>query len=308
MRMRWVVLSLTAIAAGGSAAEIVDSGVVPVVTLRDTGYLLGDVLEERVEMQLPTGFTLDAASLPAPGRVAPWLEVRSAQAQAGRSAGLVSVTVNYQIFAEVEQASRVPIPPFNLRIEGGGQARRVAVPEKSFLLSPALPSTLSDQDRELKPSPVPPPLPVTGALVALATSVLAALSAAAYLLWAHDLLPFLPRAPGPFARLWRRWRRRAGARWMGRDRRTFDSAERLTLLREWHLALNAAAGQTLYASTLQRLFDRAPHLLPLRAQIDALFRRSWQSFYGTAPFVEDLTPEIMGLLREAAQRERGVPC
>jgi len=297
MGTRWFVLSLTAIVATGAAAESADSGIVPLVALRDTGYLLGDLLEERVELQLPDGFTLDPASLPAPGRVAPWLEVRDARAQSGRSAGLMSVTVIYQIFAEVEQASRVPIPPFKLRIERGGEARRVAVPEKSFLLSPALPSALSDQDRELKPSPVPQPLPVTGALAELTASLLAALAAAAYLLWAHDLLPFLPRAPGPFARLWRRWRGRG-----------LDPAERLTLLREWHLALNAAAGETLYASTLPRLFERAPHLLPLRGRVDALFRRSWQSFYGAAPIAEDMTPEILGVLREAALRERGVPC
>jgi mxaA protein len=312
-----LVLLLSVLGASGAATEVPDSGIVPVVTLRDAGYLLGDLLDEQIELQLPAGFAIDVGSLPAPGRVAPWLEVRSARANAARSDGTVAVTVTYQIFAEAELVSRVPIPPFKLRVVGGSQARRVAIPEKSFLLSPALPSTLSDEDRELKPSPAPKPLPLARTLAVLAVSLFVALAAAAWLLWVNDRLPFLPHAPGPFARLWRRWRRRAGARvpwrpWIAgkgsRTRHGLDAAERMTLLREWHAALSEAAGETLYASTLPGLFERAAHLRPLQGRIETLFRHSWQAFYAAVPDTEVAAAEIIGVLREAAQRERGVPC
>ena len=302
-RVRHLLLLLPWLCACTAAGAAPDDAIAPVVRLRDSGYLLGDLLDERVELRLPAGSAIDPASLPAPGRVAPWLEVRSARADPAGSDDAVVVTVTYQIFAEAEQVTRVPIPPFKIRLVGGSVARLVEVPEKSFLLSPALPTALSDEDRELKPSPPPQPLSTTRTLAALAASLLVAACAAGWLLWVHDRLPFLPHAPGPFARLWRRWR--------GRDRRgdrAFDPIERSSLLREWHLALNDVAGETLYASTLPQLFERAPYLLPLRARIEALFERSWQAFYGAAPVTEVAAADLFAVLREAALRERGVPC
>jgi mxaA protein len=289
-----------AVFAYAAAEEPRDSGIQPIVTLRDTGYLLGDLVDERIEFGLPAGYILDPDSLPLPGRVAPWMEVRRARSETGSRQGAAIVTVTYQVFAEVEQASRVPLPTFRLRIRDGAQAQLVTVPEKSFLLSPALPASLGDEDRELKPSPAPQPLPLSRIIAAFAGVVLAALACTAYLLWAYDRLPFLPRSPGPFARAWRRWRRRG--------RRGLSREDRSVLLRDWHAALNQAAGETLYTSTLPRLFARAPHLVPLRGQVEGTFRRSWQSFYGTQADSEPAPAEILDLLRRAAERERGVPC
>lgn len=272
----------------------------PIVTWRDSGYLLGDLLDEHVDITLPDGYRLDADSLPLPGRVAPWLEVRRAIVDPERHGGHENMTVTYQIFAEVEQATRVPIPAFKLRLRSNAGPQSVVVPEKSFLLSPALPASLSDEDRELKPSPPPQPLPRTGVVLALAASLAVALSCSVWLLWVHDRLPFLPRSPGPFARLWRRWRRRG--------RRGLPADQQAALLRDWHSALNETAGETVYASTLPRLFARAPFLAPLRARVEGAFWRSWQSFYGDREVPAPPAAEILELARQSAQCERGVPC
>lgn len=305
---RVVAVLLVVATAGTFAAESTDAAIQPIVSLRDSGYLLGDLLNEHIEVALPSGFTLDADSLPLPGRVAPWLEVRSAHVDGNAQArDRVDITVTYQVFAEVEQAARVPVPPFALRLRDSTRVQTVTVPEKSFLLSPALPPTLADEDRELKPSPPPQALP-TGRIVAgFMLGLAAVLACAVYLLWAYDRLPFLPRAPGPFARAWRRWRRRAHGRgW--RSPRSLSDAERDVLLRDWHAALNQAAGETLYASTLPRLFAHAPHLHPLRQRIEQLFGRSWTAFYGHAETAAPAAHEVLDLLRNAAERERGVPC
>jgi mxaA protein len=285
---------------GARAAEAIDSSIRPVVTLRDSGYLLGDLVDERVELTLPAGFSVDADALPLPGRVAPWMEVRRARVEAGQAPGQTAVVVTYQVFAEVEQAARVPIPPFKLRVRDGGQARTVSVPEKSFLMSPALPATLTDEDRELKPSPVPQTLPLARTISVFAFGLLAALACGVYLLWAYDRLPFLPRSPGPFARAWRHWRRRS--------RRPIAVTDRAVLLRDWHAALNQAAGETLYTSTLPQLFARAPYLEALREQVEGAFAASWKSFYGASQSPGPAADEILDLLRRSAERERGVPC
>jgi hypothetical protein len=76
-----------------------------------------------------------------------------------------------------------------------------------------------------------------------------------------------------------------------------------------HAALNRSAGETLYPSTLKRLFERAPFLLPLRERIESLFGASWNAFYGSSGESSLLPPaNVLALLRDAADRERGVPC
>ena len=221
--------------ASSAAANANDEAIQPIVTVRDSGYLLGDLIQERVDLTLPGAFVLDPDSLPLPGRVAPWMEVRAARIEQGVHAGEQSVVVKYQVFAEVEQAERVPIPAFKLRARDGRQTRVIEVPAKSFLLSPALPATLIDEDRELKPAAPPQPLPIGDAVTGVVLGMIAAVACGAYLLWAYDRLPFLPRAPGPFARLWRRNRKRARAI-VRRRQPSWSHEDAAVLLREWHAA------------------------------------------------------------------------
>jgi mxaA protein len=288
------------------AALAISSGIVRgedrvdiTTTLRDTGYLLGDLIDERVEIRLPPGAEIDAGSLPLPGRVAPWLEVRGARLMPRDAAGTQTLAVTYQIFAETESAARVPIPEFPLRLRGA-TTPVVTVPAESFLLSPALPSVLTDKDRELRPSPPPMPLPRAKWIAAALASLAVALASAGWLLWRFDLVPFLPHSPGPIAKTWRRWRRRHPA----------SADEQRALLRELHAALNGSAGETLYPSTIDRLFVSAPFLAPLRERIESVFAASWNLFYGDAGDGggETSTSNVLALLREAADRERGVPC
>ncbi|HEY0179977.1 MAG TPA: hypothetical protein VGC30_10145 [Dokdonella sp.] len=279
-----------------AAAHADDADIGVHAHVRDTGYLLGDLVEETVELALPHGAELDAGSLPAPGRVLPWLEVRDARAEPRRGDAQI-VRVTYQVFAEVEQVTRLAIPAFKLGLRGDG-TRSVEVPPQSFVLSPALPAALTDEDRELRPSPPPAPLPQRGALFGALGGLLAAFACAGWLLWRYDRLPFLPRSAGPLVRAWRRWRR---ARMLG-------DAEHAALLRDLHRALNQSAGETLYPSTLARLFERAPHLRPLRDEIEPLFARSWNCFYGPPGAAPPGAEGVLALLHRAADRERGVPC
>jgi len=286
-----------------SAAAAAVDPIQPIVDVRDTGYLLGDLLQENVTLLLPAGSSVDPDSLPLPGRVAPWMEVRSARIVNDEADGTQRVVVTYQIFAETEQAARVPIPAFKLRLRGA-QPRVLDVPAKSFLLSPALPATLADEDRELKPSPAPLALSPAHAVQGMTLSMLAALVCSAYLLWMHDRLPFLPRAPGPFAQLWRKWRR-ARKKPSGGE---LPAHETEALLHAWHAALNESAGETLYRTTLPSLFERAPYLAALRPRIEVLFEHSWNRFYGPAASPMPSSAELLDVLRLAAARERGVPC
>lgn len=268
------------------------------VKLRDTGYMLGDLIDEQVDVQLPASMRIDPESLPLPGRATPWLEVRRAGLSPRASSGRQELVITYQIFAETEEAAHAALPEFTLRAREGAETRSVNVPARRFLLSPALPPALTDEDRELRPSAPPRLLPeakfIAGALASLAL----ALACVGWLLWRYDRLPFLPHAPGPLARTWRRWRRGRG----------LSSEQHAALLRDMHAALSHSAGETLYPSTLERLFERAPYLAPLRERIAKLFAASWSSFYERGPQGPPPAASVLALLHDAADRERGVPC
>lgn len=283
-----IALALSSIAATAAPVPEID------VSLRDTGYMLGDLLDEHVRIALPPSMRIEADSLPPPGRVAPWLELRSATLGARDASGVQSLVVTYQIFAESEQAARVPLPEIKLEARDGASVVPFVVPARSFLLSPGLPSPLTDSDRELVPSPEPEPLSEQGSVAGMLVSLAVALLAGMFLLWCYDRLPFLPFAPGPLAVFWRRWRTRN------------PDEDATALLREWHAALNRCAGETLYPSTLDRLFVRAPFLVPLRERIETMFGASWNVFY--ASHAAPSSASVLALAREAADRERGVPC
>ena len=270
------------------------------VTLRDTGYLLGDLVDETIALHLSPTQRIDPDSLPVPGRVQPWLEVRRTVIGAREADGVETLVVTYQTFAEAEQPTRAPIPAFTLRVRDGADVIPVEVPERSFLMSPGLPSPLTDRDRETRPSPPPALLPEWPALAGIGASALIALVLGVFLLWRYDRLPLLPRNPGPLVRTWRRWRRV--------DANAIDDADQTALLRDIHAALARSAGETLYPATLPRLFERAPYLAPLRTRIESTFAASWHRFYGVGEIAGVPARDVLALLREAADRERRVPC
>jgi mxaA protein len=99
---------------------------------------------------------------------------------------------------------------------------------------------------------------------------------------------------------------RACRTWRRRSRRDLTLDEETALLRDLHGALNRSAGETLYPSTLSRLFDRAPYLAPLRGEIERVFVASWRRFYGRGD--APAPANVLATLQRAADRERGVPC
>ncbi|MGQ0700450.1 MAG: hypothetical protein ACT4PZ_19700 [Panacagrimonas sp.] len=261
--------------------------------MRDTGYVLGDFIEQRVDLALPGSAELVRDSIPALGRVNNWMELREV-----RRPDDDSLVLTYQVFAAVEQALQLAVPPFKLRVREGAEELTITVPAQPFYLSAVLPPTLGETDRQPRLTPAPEPLPEQAPLWrALAWAALA-LVLTLYLAWAYDRLPFLSRNAGPLTRLNRSLRRKAGTPLSGE---TYGRA-----LQEVHAAFNACAQETLYESTLPVLFARAPHLLPLRPDIETLFAHSRQVFYGAAHVEPWPTPQLLDLCRRARDCERGL--
>lgn len=260
------------------------------VSMRDTGYVLGDSIEQQIEFK-GRGARFDPLSMPPPGRITPWLELRGTHVETGVTGPVL--IVSYQVFAAVEQAMSVRVPELKLRVIEGDGAREIVVPAQPFYLSPVLPPQIADGERTPRSAPPPPPLPTAGHVRSTLLAAAMALLFSGYLAWVHDRIPFLPRNPGPFARLARQLRRR----------QAIDDARLALLL---HEAFIHCAGETLYPATLPRLFDRAPHLESIRTDIESFFVQSWQVHYGQ-PGAEPVGgPHIARLIRQARDCELGI--
>lgn len=248
---------------------------------RDFGLTPGDVVESSVRLPVGSG-TLDAATLPPPGRMAGWLDLRSVRLDRGTELHFV-----WQVLGSVDAAQAVALPRIELRTTAG---TTVTILPARFHLSPVLPAVI--EDRSPRPAPAPPPFEDRGPRFVAGAAGLVALLSLLGLLWVHDRLPGLSRSPGPLLRLRRALRRRG-------DAAVLD----IEMLAQVHTALNEAAGQTLYPATLHRLFAAQPPLQPHREAIERFFAASWPCLFGAHDAA--LPPrEWLGWLDAAALGER----
>jgi len=265
--------------------------------LRDEGYVVGDLLVQEVDLRTPREAKLDLQSLPAPGRVNNWLEVRERMVVRGWRGGY-RLRVVYQVFGVVESPQRLEVPAYILRLSDRSGTVQALVPAQVFTLSPVLPSTLTPEDRIPWQAPAPQPLPAAQAFMAAGLCAAVALLCLLVLGWMHDRLPFWRRGARPMTRLLRqlRWRRPADLEAAPAYR---------ALLEQVNRALNACAGETLYADRAAALFERAPWMRPLHDEIEAFLRHARAVLYGNADPSDWPVPRVLALCRSAQACERG---
>ncbi|MGQ0620061.1 MAG: hypothetical protein ACT4QA_09115 [Panacagrimonas sp.] len=267
------------------------------VRMRDSGYVLGDLIEQTVELHAPASAQLEAESVPVQGRINNWMELREQRIR--RTADGYEIALTYQVFGAVENALRLAIPGFRLRLHEGDKPVLAEIAPQPFYLSPVLPSVLADTDRQPRASLAPDPFPERPPLLAAGLGLLLAAAFAFFLAWADDRLPFLPRSPGPLTRLFRKLRRlRTG---------DLHGPAYVALLQDVQSAFNRSANQTLYADNLALLFERTPSLTPLRERIESLFQHTRDVLYGARQQAPSWpAAEVIELCREARDCERGL--
>jgi mxaA protein len=266
--------------------------------LRGEGYVVGDLLVQEVDLRTPREARLDLQSLPVPGRVNNWLEVRERLVVRGWRGGY-RLRIVYQVFGVVESPQRLEVPAYTLRLQDRDAGLiQAPVPAQAFILSPVLPSTLGPEDRIPWQAPAPAPLPAARAFMVAGLCAALALLCLLYLGWMYDRLPFWQRAARPMTRLLRqlRWRRPGDLE---------EAPAYRALLEQVNRALNACAGETLYADRAAALFERAPWMRPLHDEIEAFLRHARAVLYGNADSSEWPVPRVLALCRSAQACERG---
>jgi mxaA protein len=255
---------------GGAASKprIVTYAVVEQPRL--TGYFVGDLLTQRVLLQRD-GQTLTPVTLPLPGRVSTWFE-RHLVTTTSDAALRRWLVIEYQILNAPPKLTSVALPGWQLAIKtsGGAPPMTLTVPSVSINVAPLSPPGSPEQvgTLDLRPDRLPPVIPTAPIRRAMALSAGAlALTVIAWILW----VVWRNRravATQPFARALR-------------ELSALDDGEP----RAWqvlHRAFDRTAGRVIQSATLPVLFERAPQLVPARAQIEDFYAQSSLRFFASA--------------------------
>ena len=283
------VVALLGLAVGANAGAIDAMAPAIVEQPRPFGYVVGDVLTQRVLLAV-AGRPFEPAALPAPSRLGVWFERRVAHIDQAPD-GQRWLELDYQLVNAPPALASVRLPAWDLAGRVPGTTLHVAAwpVSVSALTTKAAPGTSAWQ---VRPDRSPPPIPVRAVRrrLLLSSSALAG-CLAAWTAW--------------FA--WRSWRAAATQPFAAalRELRGLDDAHPAAW-RALHGAFDRTAGEVLREATLPRLFQRAPHLAPLQARIVRFYAQSAARFFGAARPADPplLTTLCLALRRLERRNER----
>jgi mxaA protein len=226
---------------------------------RPFGYVVGDIVEQRVLLQA------DPTALPRAGRVGVWFDRRmpsiSQDAQGRRW-----LVVDYQLINAPQGLTTVNLPAWELATKSG---QTLSIPQWPLSVGPLTGRTVIAQGglqalRADRPAPIVPTEPIARQIeIWTGAFALTLLIWIAWLAW----------------RNWRDARDRPFARAAREMRGVGDDAPQAW--QALHRAFDRTAGRVVQTATLVSLFERARYLEPLRPRIEEFFRCSADYFFGS---------------------------
>jgi mxaA protein len=294
-----IVAALLALAVPAARADVVE----PIVHLdrvepRPFGFVIGDTLTRRIELDTAAGTSIDRERLPKPGRVSSWLELVDVTVEA-RAGNRHELALTYQIFNSAPEVRTRPLPAVDIPLKTVAGTAIHTVPKQLFTTGPLTPEYVSGRDglAEMRPDAKAPPLSTVWVRLRLALWTLGLVAIALYFLYAYRGLPFLTRSRGPFARALRA----VDAAVRGGD----EQAGRRAALQALHRAFDETARGTVFGEHLDRFFAAHARYASLRPQVERFFAGSQQEFFGSGATELSLA-WLASLTRELRDRERGV--
>ena len=305
MRIRRLALILALLLSGPAGAQVRS---VEVRTPRPFGYFLGDLVHADIDLVVEPGFRLQTASLPRPGALTYWLDLRDLDATASvyGDAQRVRLGLTYQTFYAALDARALEIPGFAVTFASasahGATTATAQVPAWSFTISPlreVVPPARENPADYMRPDGRVAAIDAQplwwraggfGALALLACAGLARDRA-----WG----PFRARRGRPFAAALARLRRLA---------RTPDAeAAYGDALRALHRGLDATDGRRVLADDLPGFLARHPAYRPEADALARLLATSRLAFFGPGPAAARAAlpwPHLETLARRLAAAER----
>ncbi len=283
MQRRMLIAGMAALlasSAGRSAAADAADGIksVTVRASRDIGYFAGDLVKADVDLVVARDATLETASLPHPGPLTYWLDLKSIDAvQRGAGADrLVKLKIVYQEFYDALDARRMEIPTFAVFFRAGNGAFSIDIPAWSIGVSPlreVSPPPVDDPKDYMQPDRAAPEVEARRLWLGTLLAVLAALLSLLLLAWDRAWRPFRPRprrALGDALRQMRKLMRQSDT----------DSAYLQALL-ILHRGVDQAGGRRVMAEDVPVFLEQHPNFQPAETNLRGFFAASRTAFFGS---------------------------
>ena len=306
MLLALLLMGFVSIAAAAEEGPRVQS----IVTLepRAFGYFLGDDIRREVELDLRPGVEIERGSLPRPGPVNYWLELRAVDIdESGTAVGTrVRITLTYQAFYAALDPRSLEVPGFLISVADDAGSEQVRVPPFNFVMSPLreiFPGKDSDAKSvvlrpDFRPHHVSTADARTALLIAGPFGLLALVLLALHYAW----WPFHRRPGRPFteaARFLKSYTGELGG----------DGGYRAALLK-LHRAFDRAAGHRVLPDDLPDFLEKHPQFSPVSGDIQQLFACSRAAFYGNdvgKARAQMPLAQLTALSAQLGRLERGAP-
>ncbi|MGD9835615.1 MAG: hypothetical protein AB7U92_22930, partial [Piscinibacter sp.] len=244
---------------------------------RAYGYQVGDHLQRRVVVHVPSGWTLDETSLPQPGGRGLALELRSVQRSVETVVGgqRLQLDLDYQVFLAPAAPRTVEIGAHRLRFAVAGRVEEALIEAWPVTIAPLVQVDAPTRRGLGEMQPDRPPLRVDTAAPRGRLTVYAVLAAllAAGLALAYLGPPWRAARNRPFGRAWRQLR--------GLPAQPDDARWRQACV-ALHEALNRSAGEVLFERGLDDFVQRQAGFAPLRDDLQRFLRKTSAQFFGGA--------------------------
>ena len=299
MRLRTLAAIALALAPLRVGADETTAVVEP---LRRYGYVIGDEVELRAAIGVPPGYALDVDSLPKPGRVNPFLELRAIEhrdgilGRFGREAAQ-RMSLRFAVVNSGADVATAQTPALTLRFKREGAPELATIlPPINFTVSPLTPAYVAGVAglEEMQPDVAAPPVSAQMAYVRLLLYGLCAVAVGAYLAWRQGWLPRRMLGNRSFARAVAELRRpRAGA----------VPGAHVARAQRLHRAFDESAGFAVGGHRLERFFAAQPWSSALAPEIREFFAGSAQFFYADDAAALMAPDRMLRLAQALAERE-----
>ncbi|MEY4729666.1 MAG: hypothetical protein RL020_824 [Pseudomonadota bacterium] len=266
---------------------------------RPFGYVIGDELSRRVEIDAPSAFKLQGDSLPRPGRVDAWLELRKIKVTE-KSLGANTrhtLDLHYQILNSPENVKTHSLSKLLIILNNNNTLKSVEIAESPFTVSPITPAFVLARDglEEMRADKSAQLIDASAHYWRLGFAALATAAALLSLIYVKWGLPFLRKHNGPFAR----------AR---RDINKINDADSSAALRRLHRAFDETAGVSIFPQHLTEFFTRHPAFSDLQTDTQKFFASSRQAFFSKATESDGTINKqwLLDFCARCRDRERGM--
>jgi mxaA protein len=291
------LLWLLVLALGGCSSRI-DEAVshFSVQTPRPFGYVIGDEIGQRIEVEVRRGFSLQYSSLPAKGRVNRWLDLKNVKVKQtdGDHGVRYQIVLRYQIFYAPLEVKMLSLPEFQLQFRQGVNQVEQTVPAWPFTVAPIRELAIRKEDGKQYMRPdAPAPFIETGAQrLRLFMCLMVATLAALYLAFLH----------GVFARFPQRRIFKQALLQLAR----IDDDHPQALFKVVHGALNELNQAPLFKHQLEPFYRRHPRFKALHSELEWFFDASNRfHFAGDRQTDRRTGIKVRELCRQCRAIERG---